>query len=428
MNEIPKDSNYDPKKHIPLGKLMKHLLSEVLKGNDLHRITLPSYILSPRTLLQKYTDLTYYFHYLFPKEGDCQEKDIIANLKSVLIAYMAGWSVNLEIFRKPINSLLGEFLVGKQTANSVDSEFLFEQVSHHPPIFTFYFANENQKISGQAEMKSKFGTQSTAMKMIGFIKYENLRTKTWYTFTFPNFVARNLIFGKQFCELQEKVIIKGAGSAFALDGEILFKSRGQFGGEKHLVNGILRLKLFEQENTKIFVLTGNFTEKLYFFPFDNIRHRKSIFYRDIKNGEIVLTNHIEKEIASFIYRSQIENYLLYDLDKLVKSKISFEINGEESDWESHKVWKNLAELILNESYDKADLEKNKLENFQRMREKKYKDLEKIYEPKFFSLNNNEEWILKQNIKQKENGLIKSVRDYHKKNYATSPTSDEIQLF
>ncbi|ELW70516.1 Oxysterol-binding protein-related protein 8 [Tupaia chinensis] len=100
------------------------LLKQVRPGMDLSRVVLPTFILEPRSFLDKLSD--YYYHADFLSEAALEENPYF-RLKKVVKWYLSGF------YKKP-------------------------KVSHHPPISAFYVSNRKDGfcLSGSILAKSKF--------------------------------------------------------------------------------------------------------------------------------------------------------------------------------------------------------------------------------------------------------------------------------
>ena len=85
-----------------------------------------------------------------------------------------------------------------------------EQVSHHPPISSYFYSNPDHHlvVCGNFRPKSKFLGNSAATLMNGStkIKFTN-RPNEEYVITMPNVYARGILFGSMYMELGDPVSI-----------------------------------------------------------------------------------------------------------------------------------------------------------------------------------------------------------------------------
>ena len=81
------------------------LLKQVHPGMDLSRVFLPTFILEPRSFLDKLSD--YYYHADFLSEAALEENPYF-RLKKVVKWYLSGFYKKPKGLKKPYNPILGE--------------------------------------------------------------------------------------------------------------------------------------------------------------------------------------------------------------------------------------------------------------------------------------------------------------------------------
>ncbi|KAK3704129.1 hypothetical protein QZH41_019029, partial [Actinostola sp. cb2023] len=132
------------------------LLKQVKPGMDLSRVTLPTFILEPRSFLDKLSDF-YYHCYILRKAA--KEECAYERMKEVARWYLSGFYKKPKGLKKPYNPIIGELFrcYWKNTSGS-KTYFVAEQVSHHPPVSAFYVSNrtDGYVINGSILAKSKF--------------------------------------------------------------------------------------------------------------------------------------------------------------------------------------------------------------------------------------------------------------------------------
>ncbi|KAG8513928.1 Oxysterol-binding protein-related protein 8 [Galemys pyrenaicus] len=133
------------------------LLKQVRPGMDLSRVVLPTFILEPRSFLDKLSD--YYYHADFLSEAALEENPYF-RLKKVVKWYLSGFYKKPKGLKKPYNPILGETFRCLWIHPRTNSKtfYIAEQVSHHPPISAFYVSNRKDGfcLSGSILAKSKF--------------------------------------------------------------------------------------------------------------------------------------------------------------------------------------------------------------------------------------------------------------------------------
>ncbi|KAB1270288.1 Oxysterol-binding protein-related protein 8 [Camelus dromedarius] len=149
------------------------LLKQVRPGMDLSRVVLPTFILEPRSFLDKLSD--YYYHADFLSEAALEENPYF-RLKKVVKWYLSGFYKKPKGLKKPYNPILGEtfrclwfhprtnsktFYIAEQVLEMyfTETKLIWKLlVSHHPPISAFYVSNRKDGfcLSGSILAKSKF--------------------------------------------------------------------------------------------------------------------------------------------------------------------------------------------------------------------------------------------------------------------------------
>jgi hypothetical protein len=99
--------------------------------------------------------------------------------------------------KKPYNPVLGEiFRCRYKFDDGSQGYYLAEQVSHHPPVSTYFFANPQKGlvIQGDLKPKSRFFGNSAATLMQGSTHLTMLsRNSETYHITFPNIHVKGIM-------------------------------------------------------------------------------------------------------------------------------------------------------------------------------------------------------------------------------------------
>ncbi|KAF8736648.1 hypothetical protein AX14_014217 [Amanita brunnescens Koide BX004] len=207
---------------------------------DLSRVTFPTFVLEPRSMLERITDFMAHPDLIFgADELDSAEERFIR----VLQYYLAGWHIKPKGVKKPYNPILGEFFRCRYDyPNGTQGFYIAEQVSHHPPISAFFYISpaNRVKIIGELKPKSRFLGNSVATVMDG----ENRVTLLGkpddgeYVITMPNMYARGILFGKMVLELGDTCVAKNEKNKMV--GDLEFKTKGFFSGTYNAVAGHIR--------------------------------------------------------------------------------------------------------------------------------------------------------------------------------------------
>ncbi|KAJ9582056.1 hypothetical protein L9F63_003639, partial [Diploptera punctata] len=136
--------------------LIWYLVKQVRPGMDLSKVVLPTFILEPRSFLDKLSD-SYYHADILSKA--VLEDDAFTRMKGIVKWYLSGFYKKPKGLKKPYNPILGEtFRCYWMHPNGSRTFYLAEQVSHHPPVSAFYVTNRQDGfcISASILAKSKF--------------------------------------------------------------------------------------------------------------------------------------------------------------------------------------------------------------------------------------------------------------------------------
>ncbi|KAH0620956.1 hypothetical protein JD844_021879, partial [Phrynosoma platyrhinos] len=176
--------------------LMWILLKQLRPGMDLSRVVLPTFILEPRSFLNKLSD--YYYHADLLSQAALEE-DPYCRIKQVLRWYLSGF------YKKP-------------------------KVSHHPPVSAFHVSNRKDGfcITGSILAKSKFYGNSLSALLDGQAKLTFLSSGEEYIITMPYAHCKGILYGTMTMELGGKVTIDCEKSNHR--AELEFKLKPFFGG------------------------------------------------------------------------------------------------------------------------------------------------------------------------------------------------------
>ncbi|KAI8068201.1 hypothetical protein BC940DRAFT_353524 [Gongronella butleri] len=178
------------------------IIKQLRKDMDLHRVTLPTFVLEPRSMLERITDFMSHPELLLDASVKQEPLD---RFIGVVQYFLSGWHIKPKGVKKPYNPVLGEiFRCRWNYANGTTGYYIAEQTMHHPPESSYYFANPESGIyiQGQLRPKAKFLGNSAATIMEGqsIISFADHANET-YHITMPNVYAKGILFGKMVLEL-----------------------------------------------------------------------------------------------------------------------------------------------------------------------------------------------------------------------------------
>jgi len=304
------------------------LMKQVRPGMDLSRVVLPTFILEPRSFLDKLSD--YYYHADIISKA-AAENEPFMRMKTVVQWYLSGFYKKPKGLKKPYNPILGEtFRCYWEHGNGTKTFYLAEQVSHHPPISSFYATNRQDgfTISGTILAKSKFYGNSTSAILDGVVTLSLLARGEDYVMTIPYAHCKGILMGTMTMELGGKVNISCEKTGY--NTELEFKLRPFLGGGE-LTNAVSgRIKIGKET---LAVVDGHWDDK--------------VTVKDKKTGQEEVLWQVTPEIKS---------------SRLKRFTVPVE---EESEWESARLWQHVGQAIIDEDQVAATEEKTKLEVAQR---------------------------------------------------------------
>lgn len=249
--------------------LLRQLISAngLSMGMDLSKVALPTFILEPRSLLEKLGD-TVMHPEIFANLAAGTSPE--ARMKDVVRWYFAAYHVRPKGTKKPFNPVLGETFAAQYTPASVYTSnasvtWRAQQVSHHPPVSAFFARNATGSVvmQGCFAPKSKFlGNSAASLGGGGFRFYMPEHDEVYYL-TWPSVYVRGVLFGTLLMEVCGPVSIVCPKTKLIVNIE--FHAKGFFGGTYHHVTGHIirgdRNTKKSAENT-VCTIDGNWTEKV----------------------------------------------------------------------------------------------------------------------------------------------------------------------
>eukprot|EP01135_Chromosphaera_perkinsii_P001192 Nk52_evm3s161 gene=Nk52_evmTU3s161 len=240
--------------------LLMHLLKQLTIGADLTRITLPTYVLEARSLLELFADNmgNPYLLLALPDILESpQERMYQVTLWYLTSFYHANSSAEAK---KPYNATLGETFECSWDLKSDYygiTTFVGEQVSHHPPVSAFYFENRTRGLclNGHIWTKSKFYGNSVGSVLVGKSSLYLLGLNEEYEMTYPSCYARS-IFTTPKMEFGGGTYIFCKKTGYRSD--IVFKSKPMFGGTWHEISCTIK----DGEGNVKFAISGTWNGTL----------------------------------------------------------------------------------------------------------------------------------------------------------------------
>ncbi|CAL1697292.1 unnamed protein product [Somion occarium] len=241
-DKIPEDTEPDDTSILDEdeGSIITSLISQLRVGMDLSKVTFPTFVLEPRSMLERITDFMSHPDLIFGAENcdDPEERFI-----RVLQYYLAGWHIKPKGVKKPYNPILGEFFRCRYDyPDGTKGFYIAEQVSHHPPVSAFYYISPENKVAilGELRPKSKFLGNSVSTTMEGENRVFLLGRPEdgEYVISMPNMYARGILWGKMVLELGDSCTARNDKNGYY--AELQFKTKGYFSGTYNAIAGRVR--------------------------------------------------------------------------------------------------------------------------------------------------------------------------------------------
>ncbi|KAF4994178.1 hypothetical protein FGRMN_5952 [Fusarium graminum] len=313
------------------GNVLSHIISQLRPGADLSRVVLPTFILEPRSMLERITNFMCHPEMLLPIPTI---DDPVERFVSVVKFYLSGWHIRPAGVKKPLNPILGEiFTCYWDLENGKRAYYISEQTSHHPPKSSyFYMAPDHHiRIDGTLKPRSRFLGNSAAslMEGIAFLSLLNRGNDPakgeQYILTQPNMYARGILFGKMKYELGDHSFVRCP--ELDLTADIDFKTKGWVGGTYNAIGGVIKR---ESTGEVLFELSGLWSEEMYI--------------KDMTTGH--------REMFFNALRSKPSPPTVRPIE-------------EQEERESQRLWDNTSRAVKDRNHELATDEKTKIEDRQR---------------------------------------------------------------
>nr|AZQ56643.1 oxysterol-binding protein [Suhomyces anneliseae] len=325
--------------------ILMGIISQLRPGCDLSKITLPTFILEKKSMLERITNFFQIPSILLEanKTDDDLQRFIL-----VLEWYLASWHIAPKAVKKPLNPVLGEVFscYWDDLPDNNKAYYVSEQVSHHPPKSSYFYLVPELKIrvDGVVVPKSKFLGNSSAAIMEGWGHVTlGERDDEVYIMNQPNVYCRGILFGKLKTELGDHMHVKCPKSGFEADIE--FKTKGFISGGYDIIDGVIKNS---KTNESLYNISGKWNEIIYI--------------KDLKTDE---------------------KKVLFDTSKAIHHRPKVRPLEEQWEFESRRLWKPTIEGLKKRDHNLATEEKFKVENEQRIKAKKRQEEGEEFFPHLF---------------------------------------------
>ena len=336
-------------------------------GMDLSKVTLPTFILEPRSLLNKLSDIVIHPE-IFAKLHE--PEDPMERMMGVLRWYFSAYHVRPKGSKKPFNPVLGETFrcVIKDADATAETavNWVAQQVSHHPPVSAFFgrSSDGNVALQGTFAPKSKFlGNSAASIGGGGFRLLLPSRDGEVYYISWPAVYVRGIMFGTLLMEIAGTVQILCPQTELQADVE--FVPKPWFGGSYHQVKGGVKKK---GDTTCLYTLAGSWTSKM------------TATNSATKEERVLFDKSAEPEGCAMVQPP-------FDEEEEAKKEVHVRA------WSTITTWEKTAEAVRTNDQKSATTHKTAVEEYQRKLRAERTEKGITYEPTLFKKGAAEgEWI------------------------------------
>uniref|UniRef100_A0A8C1QCB8 Oxysterol binding protein like 8 n=1 Tax=Cyprinus carpio TaxID=7962 RepID=A0A8C1QCB8_CYPCA len=345
-NETLRETSYIEQSHEELGEageesqtetvseenksLIWTLLKQVRPGMDLSKVVLPTFILEPRSFLDKLSD--YYYHADFLSEAAVEE-NAYNRMKKVVKWYISGFYKKPKGLKKPYNPIIGETFrcLWLHTKTNSKTFYIAEQLHTNTTCLS------SSRYPIILRSLACFSGNSLSAILDGEARLSFLNRGEDYVMNMPYAHCKGILYGTMTLELGGQVSIACEKTGYSAQLEFRLKP---FLGSSDSVNQISgKIKLGKEV---LATLEGHWDSE--------------VFINDKKTGEMETFWNPTPELRQ---------------NRLIRCTVPPE---EQSEFESERLWQHVTRAINNKDQTEATNEKFILEEAQRKaaRERKAK--------------------------------------------------------
>ncbi|WFD35665.1 hypothetical protein MCUN1_002526 [Malassezia cuniculi] len=313
------------------GGWMSFLKAIASFSGDLSKLTAPSFILSPVSL----TDWGEHpEHFASIQAAATPEQRMVVVLRwfiATLKGQYTSRNTSMGSEKKPLNPVLGELFYGSWPATDKrgETKLIVEQVSHHPPITAYHLENKDAGVSveGHSGQKTSFTGRSITVVQVGhaILRIKRDEGDEVYLISLPKLSIDGLLLGSPYIELTGSTSIT---ASTGLTATINYSGRGYFSGKAHSFNASITSN---KSKESLLDVSGTWSGS-------------SV----VKAGSLLPLNSV-----------------FWDADAIPREELSVKPIEEQGEYESRRVWRNVAEGIRKGDYGAASKDKSRIENEQR---------------------------------------------------------------
>ncbi|EGG23965.1 oxysterol binding family protein [Cavenderia fasciculata] len=323
---IEENNNNNNKDETPKDKKLKGAIQSIMKNmvSSKQPFSLPICFSEPRSFLEKLTDMGDYLDiFLGSSNMESSENRFLEILKF----YLSSWMENQDV-RSPFNPVIGETFSCKWNhSDGSSTEYIAEQLSHHPPETGFIMNNKTKSIIMHAYLQptSKFWGNSLESTIEGNVIYLLPKYDEEYTANLPKIAVKGIVVGSLATELNGSTVLSCKKSGYYAEME--FKGRGLIAKSKNMM-------------------------------ICKVRHpssKRSLYTLEAKwDGTITILSSKTNKTTSF-----------FDPSSIKKNEKIVEELSKQPENSSQRVWEHVIKNIIVDNEDEAQSQKHIVEENQR---------------------------------------------------------------
>ncbi|XP_042472370.1 oxysterol-binding protein-related protein 2A-like isoform X1 [Zingiber officinale] len=235
-------------------------------GKDLTRVCLPVYFNEPLSSLQKCFEELEYSHLLDEAYEYGQKGNSLMRVLKVASFAVSAYASSIGRICKPFNPLLGETYEAEFPEKGI--RFMSEKVSHHPMLIACHCEGKGWKFWGDSNLTSKFWGQSIQLDPVGILtlEFDDGEIFQWSKVTSTIY---NLIFGKLYCEHHGMMNIRGNRM---FSSQLRFKEKSLLDRNPRQVVGFVE----DANKTKVASLTGKWDDRMYYCKGTDVSNKAAL--------------------------------------------------------------------------------------------------------------------------------------------------------
>jgi hypothetical protein len=353
----------------PKIKCSNSMLSDMIKSLTKEKISLPIHYNEPLSMLQRQCEKFQNSDLLTKAANIIEEKNRIFLKMCYIAAFIASeMSLNINRILKPFNPILGETF--EYFDNNLKYRYISEQVSHHPPISAYICESEDFVVYGDTRCKNKFKLLKGAMEIAFQNKTSILFKKSDEHFTFnkPTVYLKGLIMGIPHYDYSGIVTIQEISGKYNKNVKVVLDFYEE--GRKSKPLGYFEGNVYDESNSIVYIIKGNWSSSVYIT--DRNGNNKMEIWKINDEPFIKNTDYVNNYLISN-YACNL-NYLPNETDGSLVNILPPTDSRLRPDQRALEIG-NMAE---------AEIEKNRIENKQRLRHKQFEDEKIKYEPNYFA--------------------------------------------